>query len=396
MPTKPFIKVRDSNRKPLRGLWQRGSHYYLQVKLRSERSPRRIPLGACSNLSEVKLAAEEARRELREGELPTRGRKPTFAEAADACLAIAATKKKKRTVKEDAYRLRRWKAVFGHVRVDAITTPMIAAWRDKRLLSGAAPRTVNLDLIALRAVFRKCLEDGLIVRNPMAKLARLKERRPLERKFLRPEQLGSLVDEALARSADGKRKYRNGELLADFLKLLAYSGAREQEALALRWSDVDFGREQLTIGADGDTKNSRVRRVDFNDALGRHLRDMSGRRDPETAALFPSPLRGDRDQKARSLRETLCLVRTAVGLDNFMPPAASVQRLQSRAGVGFHDMRHHFASMCVMSGVPFRQIADWLGHRDGGILVGKVYGHLDPDFGQRAARKVSFSTAQRG
>ena len=161
MPTKPFVKVRDSNRRAIRGLWQRGSRYYLQIKERGTHSPRRIPLEA-SNLSEAKLAAEEKRRESREGQLPTRGRKPNFAEVADACLAIAATKKKARTVKENAYCLRRWKAAFGHMRVDLITTPMIAAWRDKRLLAGASARTVNLDLIALRAVFRKCLEDGLL------------------------------------------------------------------------------------------------------------------------------------------------------------------------------------------------------------------------------------------
>ena len=287
--------------------------------------------------------------------------------------------------------MRRWKAAFGHMRVDLITTPMIAAWRDKRLLSGVSPRTVNLDLIALRAVFRKCLEDGLIVRNPMIKLAKLEERKPLERRFLRTEQLGSLLDEAIARLPDGKAKYRNGELLANFLQLLAYSGAREQEALALRWPDVDFERKQLTIGADGDTKNSKARRVDFNDTLARHLGNMARRRDPETDFLFPSPQRGERDQAARSLRQTLRLVRSAVGLDRFMPHLSAGERgFQSRAGVGFHDMRHHFASMCVMCGVPFRQIADWLGHSDGGVLVGKVYGHLDPDFGQRAARKVVF------
>ena len=68
------------------------------------------------------------------------------------------------------------------------------------------------------------------------------------------------------------------------------------------------------------------------------------------------------------------------------------EKLQSRAGVGFHDMRHHFASVAVMGGVPFRQVAAWLGHKDGGVLVGKVYGHLDPDFGQGAARKVSFGS----
>ena len=43
---------------------------------------------------------------------------------------------------------------------------MIAAWRDKRLLSGVSPRTVNLDLIVLRAVFRKCLEDGTYRSKP--------------------------------------------------------------------------------------------------------------------------------------------------------------------------------------------------------------------------------------
>jgi integrase len=390
MPTKPFIKVRDTNRKPIRGLWRRGARYYLQIKERSARSPRRIPLEA-SNLSEAKLAAEERRRAAREGQLPLRGRKPAFAQVADACLAVAATRKKSRTVKEDAYRLRRLKAAFGHVRVDAITTPMIAAWRDKRLLSGVSPRTVNLDLVVLRAVFRKCLEDGLIVQNPMAKLVKLAERKPLERKFLKSAQLGSLLDEAIARLPGGQAKYRNGGLLADFLKLLAYSGAREQEALALRWSDVDFERKQLTIGADGDSKNSKARRVDFNDTLAGHLQNMARRRDPETDLLFPSPQRGERDQPTRSLRKTLRSVRAAVGLDNFMPHLSTGERgLQSRAGVGFHDMRHHFASQCVMAGVPFRQIAEWLGHQDGGVLVGKVYGHLDPDFGQRAARKVTF------
>lgn len=392
MPTNSFVKVRDTNRKPLRGLWQRGGRYYLQVKERGSAAPRRIALEA-KNLSEAKLAAEEKRREAREGDLPAGGRKPTFAELADACLAIAATKKKPRTVREDAHRLRRWKAAFGCVRVDLITTAMIAAARDKRLLAGVSARTVNLDLIALRGVFRKALEDELIARNPMAKLAKLRERPAPERRFLRPEELKGLVDEALAKWPDGKPKYRNGDLLADFLKLLAYSGAREQEALALRWEHVDFARRQLAIGAEGDSKNSLARRVDFNPALALHLEDMAARRDPQSNFIFPSPQRGERDQAARSLRETMRMARAAVGLDSFMPNlSADERKLQSRAGVGFHDMRHHFASVAVMGGVPFRQVAAWLGHKDGGVLVGKVYGHLDPDFGQGAARKVSFGS----
>ena len=53
----------------------------------------------------------------------------------------------------------------------------------------------------------------------------------------------------------GLKASNNGQQLADYLRFLAYSGAREQEALRVRWSDVDFKQRPLTIGADGDAKN---------------------------------------------------------------------------------------------------------------------------------------------
>ena len=49
--------------------------------------------------------------------------------------------------------------------------------------------------------------------------------------------------------------------------------------------------------------------------------------------------------------------------------------LKRALDAGFHDLRHHFASICVMAGIDFMTVAAWLGHKDGGILVGKVYGH---------------------
>ena len=49
--------------------------------------------------------------------------------------------------------------------------------------------------------------------------------------------------------------------------------------------------------------------------------------------------------------------------------------------------------MCVMGGIDFMTIATWLGHKDGGILVGKIYGHLLDDHRKQAARKVRFGLA---
>jgi hypothetical protein len=39
-----------------------------------------------------------------------------------------------------------------------------------------------------------------------------------------------------------------------------------------------------------------------------------------------------------------------------------------------------------MSGVDYMTIAKWLGHQDGGILVGKVYGHLSDEHQKNMAR----------
>jgi integrase len=86
---------------------------------------------------------------------------------------------------------------------------------------------------------------------------------------------------------------KNGEQLADYLRFLAFSGAREQEALRIKWDDVDFARKRVTI-ADQLSKNWESRTVEFNPQLGTLLRKMRRRRAPEGAWLFPSPQRGPR------------------------------------------------------------------------------------------------------
>jgi integrase len=95
--------------------------------------------------------------------------------------------------------------------------------------------------------------------------------------------------------------------------------------------------------------------------------------------MFPSPRRGKRDEHAKSFRESFKMARKAADLE----------------WLGFHDLRHYFCSICVMAGIDFMTIAAWLGHKDGGILVGKVYGHLLDDHRRKAARLVNFPALER-
>ncbi len=55
-----------------------------------------------------------------------------------------------------------------------------------------------------------------------------------------------------------------------------------------------------------------------------------------------------------------------------------------------HDLRHLFATTCIESGVDIPTVSRWLGHKDGGALAMKVYGHLRDQHSVEMAQKVRF------
>jgi len=56
-----------------------------------------------------------------------------------------------------------------------------------------------------------------------------------------------------------------------------------------------------------------------------------------------------------------------------------------------HDLRHLFATRCIESGVDIPTVSRWLGHKDGGGLAMKVYGHLRNQHSTSMAKLVSFA-----
>jgi integrase len=380
--------VRDSRNRRVPGLYQRNGRYYCQLWVdlgNGRKAARRFPLlndeGApVSNLNEAKAALEVKRNDRREKRLPTLGRKPLFLDYCATYFEKAKVSRKRAgTLENERQAIARWRAHLGNIRIDKISTPMVAAFVDKRLKGGsfggrlfkpAAERTVNLDLIALRNVMSLAVdEDGHLRALPTIKS--LEAAPTPKRQLLTPTEFNTLLSAALACR-------KNGQQLRDYLEFLAFSGSREQEALRIPISAVDLKAERVTIGSDGLSKNWESRTVEFNPKLGALLHDMLERRAPDSSWLFPSPQRGSRDVHARSFRESLKIARKAAGL----------------AWVGFHDLRHYFCSMCVMAGIDFMTIATWLGHKDGGILVGKVYGHLLDEHRQNAAKRVHFGTRE--
>jgi integrase len=227
-----------------------------------------------------------------------------------------------------------------------------------------APSVVNNSIGTLRAIFDEAIGQGARFTNPAARLKRLR----LRQKALRLPSRDEFIRFVEAIETAGAPQSKD---CANFVRFLAYSGLRKGEAKFVTWRDVDFRRGEITVQGDplNGTKNDEVRRVPMIPELRRMLEASRGSRAHEKA-------------DARVLR--------------VFEAEKSMRRAASAIGIlhlRHHDLRHLFASTCIESGVDIPTVSRWLGHKDGGALCMKTYGHLHQDHSFAQARRVSFGVA---
>jgi integrase len=366
-----FDKVFDDRKRRVRGLWKRNGWFYARLTtvdaFTGQKSTKRIRLETARTVAEARTALQDLQKDRRDHNLPVLKRSPRLDDYWGKYFEFyESVKDAKRlsTLHREKSAQHNWLKHLGEIRLNEITRAHLNSFMVKRQAEGKKPRTVNLDVIALRNVLKRAIDDGLLKSLPMENL------RPLEvdqrkRPLVTTEQFEKLFSAAASLQ-------HSGQLLADVLRFMSASGSRIAETLRLRWSDVDFKQKQITIGSDGLAKNRKHRVVDFSTPLAAHLQAMHQRRAPDSVWLFPSPRRGKSD----------------VPLVNFNKALRSACDKAGLADFGFHDCRHFFISHCVMSGIDYMTIARWVGHQDGGVLIGNVYGHLADEHTRRQAERL--------
>jgi integrase len=224
--------------------------------------------------------------------------------------------------------------------------------------------TVRQVYTILRSGLDGACRDGLLAKNPAA----LVKRPGVER--TEAKHLDANAVTAVLRAAENSRYY-------PALLLVASTGLRKGECLALKWSDVDLDAGALvvraTLGRIGDRlvisepKTARSRReVPLHPSVVTMLRKHRTAQKAErlraasnwqnTELVFTSELGGPVDP-----RNFLRVIETAA-------KTAGVQ------GVGIHTLRHSAAVAWLESGVHIKAVADLLGHSSISV-TGDVYGH---------------------
>tara|TARA_R110002020_G_scaffold124539_3_gene281606 strand:+ start:1627 stop:2667 length:1041 start_codon:yes stop_codon:yes gene_type:complete len=285
---------------------------------------------------------------------------PAFSQFWKKYIATIRGTKASRTVDSEEQHLQAWASYLRSKRLHEINNGDILAYRAKRLEEGWSARTANISMSCFNNLMAFAKDCGYISDPPRVKMIKT---RSAKRRLYQQHDIDAVCNAALEVG-----KY--GPLLVDFIRFLQYTGARMTESLRVRWEDVDWARRQVTIGFDGETKGREYKVVDFNRNLEAHLKAMLSRAG-DSRYLFPT-FRADADKPLTTLKSSLHTARAKSGLPGF----------------NFHDCRHHFISYAVMAGVDYLTIAKWVGHKDGGILIGKVYGHLNNSHAKAMADKL--------
>ena len=250
---------------------------------------------------------------------------------------------------------------FNAEKLENLTEDMLAAWLIKHRKNYSATRTNGavtvLREIGVLAVRKKCMLadtwDKAAKGLTFVKVSHVQITLP------EPKQVEALRIELHLRC---QKRGTLGGWLFDFL---LFSGARIDSAVHVLWEDVKWSEGRL----------------DFRKA----------KRGAYFIPLFPQ------------LRELLEKIRAqypdAKPTDKVLPTLSIQTVLTSTCAdmkishLSHHDLRHLFATRCIESGVDIPTVSRWLGHRDGGTLAMKTYGHLRQTHSQQQAATVNFLPA---
>ena len=230
--------------------------------------------------------------------------------------------------------------------------------------SSASPTALNHSIGIFRSLLEIGIEVGARYDNPAKFIKRASER--LKQLTLpEPEQFERFVL-SIENAGSGF-----SQPCADLVRFLAYGGFRKGEAAQITWADCDFEKAEIIVRGDPETgtKNWTVRRVPMIPDMVALLQGIRAER--------PSAKPTDRVMKVAECQGAMNRAAQAVGM----------------VRITHHDLRHLFATRCIESSVDIPTVSRWLGHKDGGALAMRVYGHLRDQHSANMAQRVTFAPA---
>lgn len=225
-----------------------------------------------------------------------------------------------------------------------------------------APRTYNGHIKFLRAFFKTLRLKASLAGNPFDN-AVLVEGSTLSRRELTPEELIKIFSTATG-------------AIRVMLAVGVFTGLRLGDVCRLKWADIDFGRNQLTVIPGKTARKGRKVTVPLHATLVGIFNEW--RKSTPGDLVFPDVAadyaRGPDyvSDRFKKLFEQ-CGITTAESIPG---------RKHAHVIVSFHSLRHSFVSLAAAAGAPQHVIQALVGH--GSPAMTSHYTHVDTDQRRKA------------
>jgi integrase len=215
-----------------------------------------------------------------------------------------------------------------------------------------SPRTVNNTMEVMRLILNQEFREGRIERDPA------KAVRPVPQQKQDIDPFSSEELESVLSFIDPY--YR------PLFEVLAFTGARPGEVKALRWSDIHWSAEKLRIGKA---------RVDGIESLPK---TKASQRDVPMAPRVVQALQEQKTHAVRSVEGHVFCDKNGKPIDDHLDRLWA--RAEGKAGVRHrrsYQLRHTFATMCIINGAPLPYIAKIGGWSTIDVLIRNYTGWID-------------------
>lgn len=251
---------------------------------------------------------------------------------------------------------------IGHLPIASIRRPQVQACVTA-MAQSLAPTTVEVAYGYMATVFKSAMLDGIIGRTPCVKI-KLPE-------VVRKKVVPLTVDQVERVCRLTPARYRAAVIVC------AATGLRQGELFGLKVDHVEGSCDNVVLRVeeqvDGGAPKTEAgeRRV----AIGLHAsralwRHLATYREGVGGFVFSTP------RRTRVTRQTA---------GDVWRGATVTMGLKDRSG--WHELRHHHASLLISAGLSVVAVAERLGHKDATETL-QTYGHLWPTDHERAVAAV--------
>lgn len=266
---------------------------------------------------------------------------------------------------------------LGTIRLNRLTTADVRRAYGDVLESGLKPATVRRIHATLHRALADAVEDHLLPTNPASvPYRKLPQAERYDYRWWNVHELSAFLDHV-----------RGDRLFAAF-HVLAFTGLRRGELIALRWRDVDLDGGTVSVHRAIGSVHHALEVTDTKTAHGVRMIEL----DDDTVGVlraYRAAQNRERMKAGPTWRDEEGLVFTEADGSIVHPDRLSKLFRQRARDAGLpairlHDLRHGWASIAGRQGVPLKVIQERLGHHDPGFTA-RVYQHVLPGQGRDGA-----------